>query len=196
MIDALGEIGILYDESPHLRDNGMWQQRYMLDLGLIDEGAVTDALVQPLSVQPAPTPLSSLAPEFTELAEMAYAAGGTRQAQVNLVRDGATRNLVVNAIQHSPDGAAIELDARADGDRVLLTVTDHAGGIAADDLDRVFEAGWRGSGPRTPAPLPQLTAGAGIGLAIARGVVDAHDGDIAAQNTADGCRFTVTLPAA
>lgn len=105
-------------------------------------------------------------------------------------------NLVVNAIQHSPDGAAIELDARADGDRVLLTVTDHAGGIAADDLDRVFEAGWRGSGPRTPAPLPQLTAGAGIGLAIARGVVDAHDGDIAAQNTADGCRFTVTLPAA
>ncbi len=82
------------------------------------------------------------------------------------------------------------------GDRVLLTVTDHAGGIAADDLDRVFEAGWRGSGPRTPAPLPQLTAGAGIGLAIARGVVDAHDGDIAAQNTADGCRFTVTLPAA
>ena len=37
-IDALGEIGILYDESPHLRDGGMWQQRYMLDLGLIIGG--------------------------------------------------------------------------------------------------------------------------------------------------------------
>ena len=37
-IDALGELGILYDDSPHLRDQGMWQQRYMLDLGLIIGG--------------------------------------------------------------------------------------------------------------------------------------------------------------
>ena len=37
-IDALGELGILYDDSPHLRDAGMWQQRYMLDLGLIIGG--------------------------------------------------------------------------------------------------------------------------------------------------------------
>ena len=37
-IDALGELGVLYDDSEHLRDNGMWQQRYMLDLGLIIGG--------------------------------------------------------------------------------------------------------------------------------------------------------------
>ena len=37
-IDALGELGILYDDSPYLRDEGIWQQRYMLDLGLIIGG--------------------------------------------------------------------------------------------------------------------------------------------------------------
>lgn len=172
------------------------------------------------SLSPERTPLAVrdlLSDAVADLAPLAAARGIRIVSDAPpLTVDGDARmlgrvvaNLVVNAIQHSPDGATIELAAAlpADGGAgggtagggaagVELTVTDHAGGIPAADLEHVFDAGWRGSGPRTPAPLPQLTAGAGIGLAIARGVVEAHGGRIGVRNTDDGCRFTVVLPAA
>lgn len=104
-------------------------------------------------------------------------------------------NLVLNAIEHSPDGAQISVTAsRADDDRAVISVADSAGGIPEHDLERVFEAGWRASGPRSPAAYPGASGGAGLGLAIVRGIVEAHKGEVRVQNVAGGCRFDVLLP--
>jgi signal transduction histidine kinase len=73
-----------------------------------------------------------------------------------------------------------------------VSVLDGCGGIPANDLERVFDLAYRGDAARTPG----ATGGAGLGLAIARGLVEAFDGDIAVRNEPGGCRFTVRLPRA
>lgn len=104
-------------------------------------------------------------------------------------------NLVMNAIQHSPAGSAIVVSVTAStADHAVISVTDAAGGIPERDLGRVFEAGWRASGPRTPAAEPLGTGGAGLGLAIVQGIVRAHHGEVQVRNVAGGCRFEVLLP--
>jgi signal transduction histidine kinase len=105
-------------------------------------------------------------------------------------------NLVVNAIRHTPSDGRVEVSADEDADGVVLTVTDLCGGIGEHDLDRVFDAGWRGTQARTPEPGNgnDPGAGAGLGLAIARGIVEAHHGRIGVVNTDGGCRFEVRLP--
>lgn len=99
------------------------------------------------------------------------------------------RNLVDNAIRHTPVGGKVAIRiAMVDG-AASVTVTDGCGGIPEADLDRVFAAGYRGDQARTPGPT-----GGGFGLAIARGLVDAHHGQITVANTAGGCCFEVRLP--
>ncbi len=83
------------------------------------------------------------------------------------------------------------MDVRDRHDRALVTVRDECGGIPAGDLDRVFDLAYRGDAARSPGDDHR---GAGLGLAIARGLVEAHDGDIAVRNDDGGCRFTVRLP--
>lgn len=99
-------------------------------------------------------------------------------------------NLLVNAIHRTPADGTVAVAARRVADRVVLSVTDGCGGIPSGDLPRVFDTGWRGTHARTPP------AGAGLGLAIVRGIVEAHDGEAAVRNVPGGCRFEVTLPAA
>ncbi len=99
-------------------------------------------------------------------------------------------NLLVNAIHRTPADGTVAVAARRVADSVVLSVTDSCGGIPAEDLPRVFDTGWRGSGARTPP------AGAGLGLAIVRGIVEAHSGHAAVSNVPGGCRFDVVLPAA
>ncbi len=104
-------------------------------------------------------------------------------------------NLLMNAIQHSPAGSEISVSARRDGDHhVVLTVEDAGGGIPEKDLSKVFQAGWRATPSRTPAQLDGNSAGAGLGLAIVQGIVEAHSGDISVRNIPGGCRFDVRLP--
>ncbi|GGL61883.1 two-component sensor histidine kinase [Microlunatus endophyticus] len=106
----------------------------------------------------------------------------------DLVR--ALGNLVTNAVRHTGPGGMVAITAgRGPGGDVGVAVADGCGGIPEPDLSRVFDAGWRGDQSRTGAD------GAGLGLAIARGVVESHQGRIAVRNTDDGCRFDVELPA-
>jgi len=108
-------------------------------------------------------------------------------------------NLVVNAIRHTPSDGTVSVVAGADGPDVVLAVSDRCGGIGVQDLERVFEAGWRASAARTPQSEAESVAGvgsgAGLGLAIARGIVEAHRGNIRVVNTDGGCCFEVRLPA-
>lgn len=103
----------------------------------------------------------------------------------------AVTNLVDNAIRHTKPEEAVTLAVGREPDgRVRLAVSDGCGGIPDDDLERVFDIGWRGDAQRTPAD-----GGGGLGLAIARGVVESHDGTIAVSNVDGGCAFQIELPA-
>jgi signal transduction histidine kinase len=179
------------------------------------------------------------------------------------------RNLVANAVRHTPPDGTVVLAAGADQDQAWLRVQDGCGGIPPADLDRVFDVAFRGTVSRTPGGGPPSTAraggacstdgmvagagsaggvlagagsaagsgavagpdavaeaasasrglraatdhaptearyddssdavgdaGAGLGLAIARGLVEAHNGRIEARNYGPGCRFEVRLPLA
>jgi signal transduction histidine kinase len=110
----------------------------------------------------------------------------------------ALTNLVANAIRHTPPEGQVDVGVdvqTAEGRTVAeVTVRDECGGIADDELARVFDVGFRGESARTPhAANP---AGAGLGLAITRGIVEAHNGTVDVANTADGCRFRLRLPVA
>ena len=72
---------------------------------------------------------------------------------------------------------------------VWISVTDECGGIPAPDLGRVFDVAFRGDSARSADGR-----GGGLGLAIAKGLVEAHDGSIEVANAGRGCRFTVRLP--
>jgi signal transduction histidine kinase len=102
------------------------------------------------------------------------------------------RNLLDNAVRHTPAGGAVRVEVADDHDHALVSVVDQCGGIPDEDLDRVFDLAYRGD----PARSPSDGRGGGLGLAIARGLVTAHHGDIGVRNDGDGCRFTVRLPLA
>lgn len=99
------------------------------------------------------------------------------------------RNLLDNAIRHTPRGGAVRVEAGIDGSHAVLSVRDSCGGIPTAEIDRVFDLAFRGDAARTPGD-----GGGGFGLAIARGLVEAHQGDIAVANEVDGCCFTIRLP--
>ena len=101
------------------------------------------------------------------------------------------RNLPDNAIRHtqSPGTVTLTPSVDEDGTGVEVLVVDGCGGIPAEDLDRVFEMGYRGDVARTPGK-----GRGGFGLAVAHGLVRAHDGHISVGNEPGECHFTVRLP--
>jgi signal transduction histidine kinase len=104
----------------------------------------------------------------------------------------AVHNLVTNAIRHTPPGGTIAVTGDAADGVARIRVADQCGGIPDADLPRVFDVAFRGQSARTPGPA----SGAGLGLSIARGIVEAHSGGIAVRNTGPGCEFQLTLPLA
>ncbi|MBV9093468.1 MAG: HAMP domain-containing histidine kinase [Streptosporangiaceae bacterium] len=102
----------------------------------------------------------------------------------------ALRNLVTNAIRHTPSDEVVDVLAELQGGLACVSVSDACGGIPAGDLPRVFDVAFRGESARTPGPQE----GAGLGLSIARGIVEAHSGQIAVRNAGPGCQFLIRLP--
>lgn len=102
-------------------------------------------------------------------------------------------NLLSNAIRHTPPDGSVHVTSGVDAGHAWVRVDDCCGGIPTDELPRVFETAYRGSAARTPTVEGQ-PAGAGLGLAIAAGLVRAHDGEITVHNRGAGCRFEVRLP--
>jgi signal transduction histidine kinase len=101
------------------------------------------------------------------------------------------RNLLENAIRHTPDKATVELTARRDGDEALLEVVDDGPGIPVGMEDQVFDRFVRGDGPADTVG----GGGSGLGLAIVRAVAESHDGSVSAgRSTYGGARFSVRLP--
>jgi two-component system, OmpR family, sensor kinase len=101
-------------------------------------------------------------------------------------------NLLRNALVHTPAGTAIEVSAARDGREVRLEVRDHGPGLPTDDPQEIFERFWRSEGGRERG-----RGGAGLGLAIVAGIVDAHGGRVEARNApGGGASFVVHLRAA
>ncbi|MFL5846623.1 MAG: sensor histidine kinase [Solirubrobacteraceae bacterium] len=100
-------------------------------------------------------------------------------------------NLVRNALVHTPEGTGIEVAAEREDGQVRVEVRDHGPGLPTADADAIFERFWRAEGGRERGK-----DGAGLGLAIVAGIVDAHGGSVSARNAeGGGAAFTVTLPA-
>lgn len=100
----------------------------------------------------------------------------------------ALRNILENAVRHTPSDGSIVVEAGVEGDAAYVSVLDEGGGILAEHLPRIFEVGFRGDAARTPG------GGAGLGLAIARELVEAHRGDISVRNGSSGAHFVVRIP--
>lgn len=103
-------------------------------------------------------------------------------------------NLVSNAIAHTPPGGHVAISAGSADRHAWARVDDTGPGIAENDLPRIFDIAYRGTSTRSPVAADGVPAGSGMGLAIAAGLVEAHAGDITAENREQGCRFEVRLP--
>ena len=101
-------------------------------------------------------------------------------------------NLVANAIRHTPADGTVEVTADREPGMAIVSVSDSCGGIPSEHLPRVFDVGFRGEAARTPV----AGEGAGLGLSIARGIIEAHCGQIRVANAGKGCQFVIRLPLA
>ena len=100
------------------------------------------------------------------------------------------RNLVRNAVAHTEPGGRVTLTARPRGDRLVISVADDGPGIAAGELDRIFERFHRLDPGRA-----RDRGGSGLGLPIARALTEAHGGTIRARSApGEGATFEVELP--
>ncbi|NED99454.1 sensor histidine kinase [Phytoactinopolyspora halotolerans] len=98
-------------------------------------------------------------------------------------------NLLDNAIRHTPEGGRVVVEAASVDGHAVLKVSDECGGIPEPDLPRVFDVAFRGDNARG-----RNDGGGGLGLAIARGLVEAHAGSVSVANHPTGCVFTIRLP--
>ncbi len=101
----------------------------------------------------------------------------------------AIANLLANATAATPAGGRVHVSVAARDDHAVVEVADGCGGIPVEHLAHLFEEGWRGDPARRPG-------GAGLGLAIVRGVADAHGGSVTVRNDGLGCVFELRLPLA
>jgi signal transduction histidine kinase len=98
------------------------------------------------------------------------------------------QNLLQNAIRHTPADGAVRIEARREPGELEVAVEDTGPGIPPESLDRVFDPFWRGDAARS-------TPGSGLGLALAKRIVEALGGHIRVESTpARGSRFAVVLP--
>ena len=108
------------------------------------------------------------------------AGGGSESLAVDADREWLRQTfdgLVANAVRHSPPGESVRLTARREGDEVVIEVRDHGTGIPPDEVPHVFERFWRGSAGTREG------TGFGIGLALAKWIVDRHGGRIALESS-------------
>jgi two-component system sensor histidine kinase KdpD len=105
-----------------------------------------------------------------------------------LQMDQVLTNLLENAIRYTPPESPIEVSAQVEGEDMMISVADRGPGVPVIDLERIFDKFYRVLGT-------QRTTGSGLGLAVCKGLVEAHGGRIWAENReGGGAVFLFTLP--
>lgn len=181
----------LHIEAQHL-------QRLIDDLRTL---SLTDAGELPLARQPVPVEalLERAAAahraraQDQQVALELHVPAGLPDVEVDVERIAQVLgNLLSNALRYTPAGGTIMLDAQMHGAAVELRVRDSGSGIAPNDLPHIFERFYRADPSRQ-----QGDGSSGLGLAIARGIAEAHGGGISVESTpGHGTTFTISLPAA
>jgi signal transduction histidine kinase len=101
----------------------------------------------------------------------------------------ALRQLLGNAIKYSPPGSTIAISANQTHGIVTVRVSDQGPGIPENELESIFERFYRGSRGR------DLVPGTGMGLSVARDIINAHQGRLWAENRSEGgAQFSFSLP--
>jgi len=102
-------------------------------------------------------------------------------------------NLLINAVQHTPNGGEIFIQVSSIGNHIVVSVKDNGEGIAPEHLDFVFDRFYR-----TDSARSRYTGGTGLGLAISRAIVESHGGELVAQSegVGKGSTFFIRLPVA
>ena len=106
--------------------------------------------------------------------------------------DQVLTNLIENAVRYTPPESPIEVSAQIDGEQMVISVADRGPGIPQADKERVFDKFYRVLGTqRNAATIP----GSGLGLAVSKGLVEAHGGHIWVEDRpGGGSIFRFTLP--
>ena len=179
-----------------VRDSARWMQRIirdLLDVSAIEAGRLAVSL-QPVACEEVLERLATLhAPLAAERAiRVEYPAPGgalpTLMADADRLVQG-IGNLLSNALRFSPREGVVRVTVDASGGEASFRVRDEGPGIAADDLPRIFDRFWQ-------AREGQL-GGAGLGLAIARGIAEAHGGRVTVESRpGQGSTFTFVVPLA
>ncbi|MGE5290910.1 MAG: sensor histidine kinase [Micromonosporaceae bacterium] len=165
-----------------------------------DLSALSRAEEQRLDLHPADADLADLArraagrlaPQFTD-GNVTLTVNADGPLPVRADADRITQvltNIIGNALAATPAAGAVTVEARAAGRRAEVAVSDTGVGLAAEDLERVFERFYRAPGQ------PRRSSGSGIGLTIARNIARAHGGEVTASSAGPGrgATFVLTLP--
>ncbi|MGH9870567.1 MAG: ATP-binding protein [Candidatus Polarisedimenticolia bacterium] len=166
----------------------------LLDLSMLETGGVT--------LRPRPTSVTRLLEDAAEsLRPVAERRGVVLHVQPppeDVVpvadRDRLMQvlfNLVGNSLKFTPQGGAITLEGRRERDDALLCVSDSGPGVPERELERIFDRFYQ-----VPGPAGAKTGGTGLGLPIARSLVELHGGRIWAESSPAGSRFLFILPLA
>ena len=165
-----------------------------------DLSALSRAEEQRLDLHPADTDLADLArraagrlaPQFSD-GHVTLTVHAPGPLPVRADPDRITQiltNIIGNALAATPAAGTVTVDARTAGQRAQVAVSDTGAGLAAEDLERVFERFYRAPGQ------PRRSSGSGIGLTIARNIARAHGGEVTASSAGpgQGATFVLTLP--
>ena len=165
-----------------------------------DLSALSRAEEQRLDLHPADTDLADLArraagrlaPQFSD-GHVTLTVHAPGSLPVRADPDRITQiltNIIGNALAATPAAGTVTVDARTTGQRAQVAVSDTGAGLAAEDLERVFERFYRAPGQ------PRRSSGSGIGLTIARNIARAHGGEVTASSAGpgQGATFVLTLP--
>ncbi len=102
----------------------------------------------------------------------------------------AVRNVMMNALTYTRHGSTVRVAVHTEPGWATVVVEDECGGIPAEDLPKLFTTGWRGYSRRSENAF----SGAGVGLSLVAGIIQAHHGTVEVANAGDGCRFSLRLP--
>jgi two-component system, OmpR family, sensor histidine kinase KdpD len=165
----------------------------LLDMSRIEEGALLPEREEYALVSLIHDVLDRLAPILEGREVRTDLPGDLLLVDVDYLQiDQVRTNLLENAVRYTPPKSPIEVKSRIEGDQVVLQVAERGPGIPPADLERVFDKFYRVLNGQHPVGYPM---GSGLGLAVCKGLIEAHGGRIwAATRDGGGLVISLTLP--